>query len=139
MKNNSSLKFEYLLLHRRYTTLRRCLMKMSKVAALVATIETATPEEKAALIAALGLNQPVQVTRTVNRYSQTYKRTDKVIDAKMAKQMRQCIESLTEIMDLETWGKKAVEHGLTTQQDPKRIVAYYRKAMLDGGYVEEVK
>ena len=113
--------------------------KLSKVAALVATIETATAEEKAALIAALGLNQPVQVTRTVNRYSQTYKRTDKAIDAKMAKQMRQCVESLTEIMDLETWGKKAVEHGLVTQQDPKRIVAYYRKAMLDGGYVEEVK
>lgn len=113
--------------------------KMSKMEALIATVTNATPEEKALLADALGLSKPVTGTRTVNRYSSTYTRTEKAIDAKTAKQMRQCIEALDEAMDLETWGKKAVEKGLQTQQDPKRIVMYYRKPMLEGGWVVEVK
>lgn len=111
--------------------------KMSKMEALVATVTEATPEEKALLMTALGLDKPVSATRTVTRYSSKYEPTGKAIDAKMAKQMRQCVEALTEAMDLETWAKAAVEKGLTTQQNPTRIVMYYRKPMIEGGYVRE--
>lgn len=113
--------------------------KMLTAAEVAMALGIATDEEKTAIREALGMNQPVSSTRNVTRYANKYERGTAVVPAKMAKQMKQCIEALTEPMDLETWAKKAVELGLTTQQNPTRIVMYYRKPMIEGGYVVEVK
>jgi hypothetical protein len=116
-------------------------MKKHEITAaeVLAALTTATDEEKQTLRTALGINQTVSEPKSVVRYAEKYERTSAVLPAKMAKQMKQCIEALTEQMDLETWGKAAVANGLMTQQNPTRIVAYYRKPMLEGGYIAEVK
>ena len=37
------------------------------------------------------------------------------------------------------WGKLALDNGLQTQQEPQRIAAYYKKAVIDLGYAISVQ
>jgi hypothetical protein len=59
--------------------------------------------------------------------------------AKTPLQMKQCVEALgTEPADMKTWVEKlAAVDGFKTAQPVERIVAFYKKRMIDEGLVRE--
>lgn len=71
-----------------------------------------------------------------NRVSGKVKGTGKKIEVKVCKQMEILIGSLPKDKPVDTkeWAKLAVKNGLQTQQPPERIVAYYKRNIIDLGF-----
>jgi len=85
------------------------------------------------------INEKLKV-KSKPRKSYLYKFTGKEPEGKIAPQMQLCIKALPEEpVDMETWANLAEESGLATKQTPERIISYYRKPMIEGGYVETVE
>lgn len=70
------------------------------------------------------------------RVSGSVKATDKSIDEKLCQQMKVLIKALPKdkAVDTKTWADLAIKGGLVTQQPPERIVAYYKKSIVNLGY-----
>lgn len=68
-----------------------------------------------------------------------YVRGTKPLPAKCAPQMRVLAKAIDETprTGAELAGIAVETHGLATRQDPVRIFAWYRKALLDSGYMVE--
>jgi hypothetical protein len=71
-----------------------------------------------------------------NRVSGKVKGTGKKIEVKVCKQMEILIGSLPKDkpVDIKEWAELAVKNGLQTQQPPERIVAYYKRNIIDLGF-----
>lgn len=97
-----------------------------------------TDEQKSEIRAMLGIVTPLKGTVSKTRSTGKFIRTEKVYENNLNKQMSVLIKSLPtdEGVDLSTWATKAVENGLETQQDPIRIVAYYKKNLVEMGFVK---
>lgn len=101
---------------------------------LIEVLEKANDEQKSKIRELLGIGQKSATTAT--RISGKFQRTDKVLETKVAKQMQQLIDVLPKdrAVDIDEWTKLALDAGMQTQQEPVRITAYYKKAIVDGGY-----
>jgi hypothetical protein len=64
------------------------------------------------------------------------KSTGKKIEVKVCKQMEVLINSLPKdkAVDINEWAELAVKAGLQTQQPPARIVAYYKRNIMELGF-----
>jgi hypothetical protein len=71
-----------------------------------------------------------------SRVSGKVKGTGKKIEVKVCKQMEVLIGSLPKDKPVDTkeWAELAVKNGLQTQQPPERIVAYYKRNIIDLGF-----
>lgn len=106
--------------------------------------ESFDAEQKKQIRQTLGVIDIVRGTVSKSRTTGKFMRTDKVYENNLNKQMTVLISALNDAegISVEDWAKKAVELGLQTQQDPIRIVSYYKKNLLEMGYAkvaEEVK
>ena len=74
------------------------------------------------------------------RISGKVQRTDKKLDIKVCKQMEVLINSLPEDKPVDTkeWAELAVKNGLQTQQPAERIVAYYKRNIMELGFVAAI-
>lgn len=106
--------------------------------ALVELFGTFTDEQKSKVRELLGVVIPVKGTTSKTRSTGKFIRTDKVYENNLNKQMSVLIKSLTPDIGLsvEDWAKQAVENKLETQQDPIRIVQYYKKNLMEMGFVK---
>jgi hypothetical protein len=97
-----------------------------------------TDEQKSEIRTLLGVTIPVKGTVSKTRSTGKFVRTDKVYENNLNKQMSILIKSLTPDLGLsvEDWAKQAVENKLETQQDPIRIVQYYKKNLMEMGFVK---
>ena len=103
---------------------------------MLADYQSLTDEQKLQVRTALGIpTAPVKVSSGV-RVSGKVQRTEKVLEEKIAKQMEILIKALPSdrAVDINEWGKLAVEGGLQTQQPAERIAAYYKKPIVERGY-----
>jgi hypothetical protein len=66
--------------------------------------------------------------------------TGKKIEIKVCKQMEVLIQSLPKDkpVDIAEWAKLAIANGLQTQQPPERIVAYYKRNIVDLGFAKVI-
>ena len=92
------------------------------------------------LAAILAPHLPQQVRTSAVRDSGKYVRTDKKLETRLARQMEVLINSLPadQPLSITEWAKCAVKKGLQTQQLPERIVTYYKKQLVEMGYVKSV-
>ena len=103
---------------------------------MVEDFKSLTTEQKATLRDALEIPKVTAKVSTGVRVTGKVKRTEKVLEEKIAKQMQILIDVLPKdkAIDIAEWGALAVAGGLQTQQPPERIAAYYKKAIIDGAY-----
>jgi hypothetical protein len=103
---------------------------------MVEDFKSLTDEQKKALRDALGILTPTAKVSTGVRVTGKVKRTEKVLEEKIAKQMQILIDVLPKdkAIDIAEWGTLAVAGGLQTQQPADRIAAYYKKAIIEGGF-----
>ena len=96
-----------------------------------------TEEEKAEARELLGINK---VSTSGARINGKLQRTEKVLETKVAQQMRILIDTLPadRSVDVKEWTELALKAGLQTQQDPVRITMYYKKAIVDAGYAQAI-
>lgn len=108
---------------------------MSNFEKLMAMVEGLTDDEKSKVREALGIKVEVRGPSTP-RMTGKAQRTEKPLTEKVAKQMEILINTLPadRAVDLVEWADLAVAGGLVTQQPAVRIVAYYKKPIVDGGY-----
>ena len=111
-------------------------MEAKEFEKFVAKFESCDDEQKSKIRAALGIVAVAPKTSNGTRVSGKVKRTDKVLETKVAKQMQILIDvlPLDRAIDINEWGKLAVEAGMQTQQPAERIAAYYKKPIIEGGY-----
>jgi hypothetical protein len=94
----------------------------------------------------LGVELADEVCETINenlkvkskkRETVLVQRTDKEVEDKLAPQAKIILGVVPddEPISLEQWGELAAEAGLQTKQTPERICAYYRKTLIDNGYL----
>jgi len=97
-------------------------------------LEMATEEEMAQIKTKLGVG--AKGSSVGVRVSGKLQRTEKVLEAKVARQMQILIDTLPadRAIDVAEWTKLALEAGMQTQQAPERITMYYKKQIVDGGY-----
>jgi hypothetical protein len=106
---------------------------------LVETIKNASEDEKKALAEVLkGLLPATQAKVSAVRDSGKYVRTDKKVETRLAQQMEILLKALPEDkpMTVAEWTEAAIAVGLQTQQDPARITMYYKKRLIEAGYVK---
>lgn len=60
------------------------------------------------------------------------------IKTTQAKILAKSLENQKEPVDMNQWADLAIKAGLTTKQEPSRIVAYYKRRLIDEGVVKEV-
>jgi hypothetical protein len=83
-----------------------------------------------------------RASRKGNKKPGKYISTGKSVDGTaMPNQMKMIIASLDALngQTLEQIGDAASKAGMVTRQPPERIAAYYRKPMIEGGFMEELK
>lgn len=75
-----------------------------------------------------------------SRISGKVKGTGKKIEVKICKQMEVLIAALPKDkpVDVKEWADLAVKQGLQTQQPPERIVAYYKRNIIELGFAVTV-
>lgn len=100
------------------------------------------------LVKQLGLDVPESVVAVLEpcvkvkaksvKTSHKFEATGKDFEAKVPTQMKQCVQALgDQAMGLEDWAKSLEKvEGFRTQQSPAKIIAFYRKRMLEAGYVK---
>jgi hypothetical protein len=101
-------------------------------------LTTLTEEEKSEIRELMGIKTPLVGTVGKSRSTGKFIRTDKVYENNLNKQLSVLIKSLPtdQGLTVDEWGKKSVENGLQTQQEPIRIVGYYKKQLMEMGFVE---
>lgn len=103
-----------------------------------ALVSEMTDEQKGEIRELLGIKLTASKAVSGIRVTGKVQRTDKVLEQKVAVQMQKLIDVLPidRSIDIEEWGKLAVEAGMVTQQPPARIAAYYKKPIVEGGYAK---
>ena len=104
---------------------------------LITFLGSLTDEQKSKVREALGMT-PAIVAKAARATANgaKIKRTEKVREGKMPKQLEQLIDTLPtdRTIDIIEWGKLAVAAGMQTQQPPERIAAYYKSRIIAEGY-----
>lgn len=101
---------------------------------LVLEVKNMSDVDKNILREILGIRTRMGSTGT--RISGKVKGTGKKIEVKVCKQMEVLISALPKDkpVDVAEWAKLAVAKGLQTQQPPERIVAYYKRNIIELGF-----
>ena len=108
---------------------------MKTIAEVFAQVGIKVKEEKLAELEAL-----LQVKKQP-KGSKKYVFNGDAFEAKTPLQMKQAVLAIKDAgeVDMKTWAEKLAAHdGFKTQQPVERIVAFYKKRMLDEGLVREV-
>jgi len=97
-------------------------------------------DEKLELRTLMGITTPLKGTVSKTRITGKFIRTEKVYENNLNKQMSVLIKSLPSDreVDVTEWSKLSIENGLETQQDPVRIVTYYKKNLVEMGFVKQI-
>lgn len=84
------------------------------------------------------LEPNVKVKAKLQKANAKFEATGKDFEAKTPLQMKQCVQALGEQkMSLAEWADAlGTVEGFRTQQTPAKIIAFYRKRLLDGGYIK---
>jgi hypothetical protein len=96
--------------------------------------------QKAKIRELLGVKEIPIGTVAKSRMTGKFMRTDKVYEGNLNKQMTVLIKSLPSDrgITVDEWATLAIENKLETQQSPVRIVAYYRKQIIEMGFAKQV-